>query len=198
MESFEKSLKTSFVGAANHITQLYTTSLNFQKQSYVQGYNQATRDALEFILKQHTPNTRTIPVENLLEYLKNKSESNRAPFETNTNGPKSEVEQDITANEGNQSSPFFKFDNGFTPTNGRPRSTIVDQPITSQFTFGLNQQNGRESQQQIPNIFSFLPPETQETNTLTHDVKKRNFETPINSMDYCYPEQFYKKSRITG
>ena len=35
-DQIEKSLKSSFVGAANHLTQLYTTSTQLQKQAYVQ------------------------------------------------------------------------------------------------------------------------------------------------------------------
>src|SRR5690242_18426937 len=82
MESLEKSLKTSFVGAANQITQLYTNALNFQKQAYVHGYNQANRDTLEFILKRYGANNASIPADELLEFLKNKLETNGVPFES--------------------------------------------------------------------------------------------------------------------
>jgi len=220
MESLEKSLKTSFVGAANQITQLYTNSLNFQKQAYVHGYNQATRDALEFVLKHYSPNTRTIPIDNLLEHLKNKLEENRAPF-NNADGPKSEVDNDIPTNEGRQSTPssFFKFDNGFTPSNGRSNSSMGTSMSTG-FNFDtMNEQRTHPIEQQqdsIHNVFNFLPPEgnpiplppqlqphsPQDPQNVFNNqdlgMKKRHFEIPTNSMDYCYPEQFYKKSRVIG
>jgi len=163
MESLEKSLKTSFVGAANQITQLYTNSLNFQKQSYTQGYNQATRDILEFIIKNYSQNTRTIPVENLIEFLKNKVDSPKNPFDLNFSGPKSEVEQDMVNDGRNVPNMFFSF---LPPENPQVQQTTQDLPNT---------------------IFTQDMP-----------IKKRQFETPTNSMDYCYPDQFYKKSRVTG
>jgi len=196
MESFEKTLKTSFVGAANQITQLYTNSLNFQKQAYAHGYNQATRDTLEFVLKNYSSNVRTIPTDDLLEYLKNKLEQNKTTFD-HSNGPKSEVDSDIPSNESPSPSnaPFFKFDNGFTPSNARNSNggTNVPFPFTTQTSFSQ------------PSVFTFVPPQStpsshtsQQNNSFVNDNKKRGFEIPTNSMDYCYPDQFYKKSRVIG
>jgi len=155
MEPFEKTLKSSFVGAANHITQLYTNSLNLQKQSYSHGYNQSTRETLEF-LKHH--NGRNIPTEELMEYLKNKLERNTIPFE---NHQKNEMEN--------------PFKNGGMP-------------------FAFEQRPPQEEQ----TIFHFTANSTAAPPLQPTELKKRQFEIPTNSMDYCYPEQFCKKSRVVG
>lgn len=41
MDAIEKSLKASFVVAANHITQLYTNSMNYHKEAFHQGLSNA-------------------------------------------------------------------------------------------------------------------------------------------------------------
>lgn len=51
LDNFERALKGSFVGAANQLTQLYTNSLQFQKQSFMHGYNRAVRDMIDWLLK---------------------------------------------------------------------------------------------------------------------------------------------------
>jgi hypothetical protein len=46
----------------------------------------------------------------------------------------------------------------------------------------------------------YTPPQQQPTQYSyqqeAHDQKKRNFESPTNSMEFCYPEQFHKKSKV--
>jgi len=195
MESLEKSLKTTFVGAANQITQLYTNSLHFQKQAYVHGYNQSTRDTLEFLLKNYSTNSRTIPINELLDYLKNKLEENSSPVGSSHN-PKSEVDVEIPESESTRPiGTFYKFDNGLASSSKRAHSTVGNN-----FSFAHSQ---------IPTSpFSFIPPEDSIHTTpstpqdlhhifFTNDsLKKRNFEIPSSSMDYCFPEQSYKKSRV--
>jgi len=206
MESLEKSLKTSFVGAANQITQLYTNALNFQKQSYVHGYNQANRDTLEFILKRYGSNNASIPAE-LLEFLKNKLETNGIPFE-NGHAPKSEDTHPHNS-ETRQNAPFFKFDNGFSPSGRTPHE--MEMPATGPgFVFVPPQQQNGQSQPSfnfmpnnaVPQMNHMQNPSGQDPHTVftgaSHDsnMKKRQFEVPSNSMEYSYPE--YKKSRLIG
>jgi hypothetical protein len=72
----EKALKSSFVAAANHLSHLYTTSLSHHRQAYLQGYQKATRETLEFVLKRLQDGASQESVEPLLQFLKAKMESN--------------------------------------------------------------------------------------------------------------------------
>ncbi len=70
----DKVLKASFVSAANHLTQLYTNSMHAQKQSFTQGYNKATREVMEWLVK-NCNNKSVINVEELMDHLKIKLEA---------------------------------------------------------------------------------------------------------------------------
>lgn len=52
IETIEKSLKNSFVTTANQLTILYTNSINFQKESFIQGYKKSIKETIEWILQQ--------------------------------------------------------------------------------------------------------------------------------------------------
>src|SRR4051812_12253538 len=70
----EKALKASFVSAANHLTTLYTTGINAQKQAFSQGYNKSIKDTMEWVSKNQS-NKTTINTAELLEYLKMRLEA---------------------------------------------------------------------------------------------------------------------------
>jgi hypothetical protein len=70
-ESPEKVLRSSFVGAANQLTQLYTQSLNITKQAYSRGYAKGIYETLEFVLrKAEAEKTQSIDISTLVGFLK--------------------------------------------------------------------------------------------------------------------------------
>ncbi len=64
-----KTLRASFCGAANHLTQLYMTSLKMEKLAFKKGHLKAIDDMFRF-LQENTD--RAVSKEALVEYLKNK------------------------------------------------------------------------------------------------------------------------------
>eukprot|EP01114_Cavostelium_apophysatum_P012608 TRINITY_DN2862_c0_g1_i1.p1 TRINITY_DN2862_c0_g1~~TRINITY_DN2862_c0_g1_i1.p1 ORF type:complete len:236 (-),score=36.86 TRINITY_DN2862_c0_g1_i1:58-765(-) len=77
MEDLDKSLKTSFVGAANQLTQLYTNSLSFQKEAFVHGYDKSTAETIEWVLKNSANNgNKNVSVDDLLLFLRSRRPSN--------------------------------------------------------------------------------------------------------------------------
>eukprot|EP01119_Soliformovum_irregulare_P014415 TRINITY_DN3942_c0_g1_i1.p1 TRINITY_DN3942_c0_g1~~TRINITY_DN3942_c0_g1_i1.p1 ORF type:complete len:199 (-),score=22.52 TRINITY_DN3942_c0_g1_i1:74-670(-) len=187
LDALDRSLKASFVGTANQLTQMYTNSLNFQKQAYVLGYNQSSRDTLEHILKQ-VQSKKTITVEQILEHLRSRLEDGSSKSEES-------VQQDNA----------FKFAPSFGPAD----QNFSNQPQTS-FMFSAPQQDQTSTPSSTGNIFNFVPPadsgffpthqqpQPQQTNSsfVYTPEKKRQFDNQQNSMDFTYPDQNMKKSRV--
>eukprot|EP01112_Ceratiomyxa_fruticulosa_P005152 TRINITY_DN1573_c0_g1_i5.p1 TRINITY_DN1573_c0_g1~~TRINITY_DN1573_c0_g1_i5.p1 ORF type:complete len:293 (-),score=74.36 TRINITY_DN1573_c0_g1_i5:272-1150(-) len=78
MDLLEKSLKTSFTGAANQLTQLYMGALQAQKKAYIFGYHSCLVDVLAALSRAGFGNGATVEkatvmaVDALLEYLRSK------------------------------------------------------------------------------------------------------------------------------
>jgi len=85
MEGIEKLLKTSFAGAANQLTQLYVTSLQQQRQSYLAGYGAAMECVMDFVRSSNSHGL--VQVDSLLEFIRkesHKTHSNSVPSPSGT------------------------------------------------------------------------------------------------------------------
>lgn len=67
----DKSLRSLFCGAANHLTQLYMSSLKLEKGATKKGYCRAVEDLIKFLQLQQQYG-RTISIESLVDHLKTK------------------------------------------------------------------------------------------------------------------------------
>lgn len=205
MESLEKSLKSSFVGTANTLTQMYTNSLNCQKQAYVLGYTQSNRDTLEYILKN--VHTKKLSVDHILEYLKMKLEE--------SGSPKTDIETDVQIHpqeptQGFKFNPTFGSDHQNPPSDGfNAPHFIFSAPAQTQH---LNQpQSSFRPQNSSMDGFNYIPPpsvsadffvsQSHHTNPShqmnpSNSEKKRTHEIQQSSMDYYYPDPSLKKSKV--
>jgi len=215
MEALEKSLKASFVGAANQLTQLYTNSISYQKQAYVHGYNKSTRDLMEWVLKQSNSRSKSISVDALLHLLRERLEDSPTSQEesyikrsgTGTRQP----EPDNSATFFNTTAFNVSSIHGNNRTNSATQTFGMDENSsrhTYDFTsFGTQQQT--TIQQTIPNdnseqrnvIFNFLAPTMSQSipfelpPLVNTESKKRQLEHSPNSMDVYYPPD-NKKTKV--
>jgi hypothetical protein len=67
----DKSLRALFCGAANHLTQLYMSSLKLEKGATKKGYCRAVEDLIKFLQLQQQYG-RTISIESLVDHLRTK------------------------------------------------------------------------------------------------------------------------------
>jgi len=78
MEEIEKSLRVSFCGAANSVSQLYVQSLHLQKQSYISGYQKAVEQMMQFAASKAYKTTDTkivLPLEELMLFCNRQLQS---------------------------------------------------------------------------------------------------------------------------
>lgn len=68
----DKSLRALFCGAANHLTQLYMSSLKLERGAMKRGYGRAVEDLIKFLQLQQQEYGRTISVDALVDHLKTK------------------------------------------------------------------------------------------------------------------------------
>lgn len=207
MDPIEKSLKSSFVGAANQLTQLYTSSLNYQKQAFYQGYNRSTRDTLEWAIKQ-SQNKSSISVTDLLEYLRTREppldatkrmteEVHSLRGETNTRSTTSNPSEqfDMFSNSGSFSFAFGNPPNSPTMNANPPNpfGFMQSEPRTHSPTdsafFASNPSN-------INHPSATLPPVNNQGYYVNNDNKKRMFDYPTSSMEYSFPDQLSKKNKV--
>jgi len=64
----DKHLKASFVSAANHLTKLYTDSINCQKEVFIHGYSKGIHEVMEWI--SNNSDGKTVDVSLLLTWMK--------------------------------------------------------------------------------------------------------------------------------
>jgi len=106
----DKSLRALFCGAANHLTQLYMSSLKMEKGAIKKGYCRAIEDMVKFLqIQLHQPG-RNMSIAALVEHLKTKK---REIMERD----EAEFSDDDEEQEGSQGAPTL----GQTAS-GRPSS----------------------------------------------------------------------------
>lgn len=176
MEDSEK-LKSTFVGAANHLTQLYTQSLNLQKQSYSKGYGRAMLETLDFVLKQaNESKSPNISVNILIPFLKEKIFSQQNETE--------EVSSMNTSTSPTTNTKRSEHENSMIQTNLNPNellhssSQIFQSSSTSSTSFSQNRNENLSSSHSIEpqssNGFQFDAPSNTDTN-LPFDFPNSNF-----------------------
>jgi len=158
-ENLETRLKASFVSTANQLTQLYTHSLNFQKQNYCSGfyagYSKSLQDTTNWISKNSTD--KVIPIELVIEYLKSQLEQveeeipvnssniqNKVPDNNLFGTPQASMEKNFSSSV--QGSRIFQNNAGLeTSTNtsdtfsfGSMSSSLESQPTLTNNYFGGN------------------------------------------------------------
>jgi hypothetical protein len=111
MESIEKLLKTSFAGAANQLTQLYVTSLQQQKHSYLAGYTAAMEIVIDFV---RDSNSGVIKTDTLLDFIRKETHKAHSPtaYSTNTPNTNTTTNNTPTPTTNNNNLPTFNI----TPT----------------------------------------------------------------------------------
>jgi hypothetical protein len=120
MESIEKLLKTSFAGAANQLTQLYVTSLQQQKHSYLAGYNAAMEIVIDFV---RDSNSGVIRADTLLEFIRKETHKAHSPtaYSTSTNTSNTTTNMSTSTTHNNVIPTF-----NMTTTTNTPNTSITN------------------------------------------------------------------------
>eukprot|EP00026_Physarum_polycephalum_P013771 Phypoly_transcript_14211.p1 GENE.Phypoly_transcript_14211~~Phypoly_transcript_14211.p1 ORF type:complete len:285 (+),score=76.72 Phypoly_transcript_14211:111-965(+) len=181
MEGIEKLLKTSFAGAANQLTQLYVTSLQQQKQSYLAGHSAAIESVMDFV---QSTNSSTIRVDTLMEFLRKEMQKPLLSTHATSNFNSTTTNTNINANNTNTN-----INTNNTNTNNHP-SNIYNTNINTNNTntnnhpnninnTHTNNKNSVDSSLSLPNNFGNFT--LRDQNNTTNNNNTSNLHNNINN-----------------